>query len=121
MSVTFNIAGERFDYDALPGRGNGFNLSNANARDLLAWIGLPESYYDDLCGELDAHATAARCRRRLWPEARNLDAEKPGHVDAAPGRATLIDCGRDAGYLQERTRWLLALCERAGDRAITFG
>jgi hypothetical protein len=106
MSMTFSL--EHMD-------GPTMNLSNVNAVDLLLWLGYRRHEMDTNGIRLRAGDLAARCRRRLWPEARNVD---PGHsagVDSAPGRATLIDCGRPAGYLKERTAQLLELAELAGD------
>ena len=59
MSVTFSI-GERASFDL----DRAMNLSNRNAADLLAWLGLAT---DDLYGQMPARELAARCRRRLWP------------------------------------------------------
>lgn len=87
------------------------HLSNRNAYDLAAWLGVPED--ERLCGDLPAKELAARCRRRLWPEARNLDTAIPTTVDAEPGHATVIDVGRGDGYLRRRTEQLLALAERS--------
>lgn len=92
------------------------NLSNANARDLMSWLDLPR----DDCGEMKASELAARCRRRLWPEDRNDDEGREGFVDASPGRATLIDCGRSPGYLRQRTEQLLRVCERAGEAFVVW-
>ena len=91
------------------------NLNLRNARDLLEWLGLPTppAGDDDMFGEIGAKELAARCRRRLWPEARNKDDELLGEVqEAANGHCTAIECGRTAGYLRERTQSLLTLCER---------
>jgi hypothetical protein len=50
-------------------RSQWINLSNQNAADFLAWLGLPTR---DLVGELPGRELAALCRRRLWPEPGNL-------------------------------------------------
>jgi hypothetical protein len=71
MSVTFSI-GSRVAAD--PGCPDTFlNLANRNAADLLAWLGLPSA---ELYGSLPGRELAALCRRRLWPEKRNVDAER---------------------------------------------
>ena len=110
MSITFAISGRCSEDD--------INLSNANAAALLEWIGLaaaPE-------GTIDARELGARVRRRLWPERReDGDAGVPSSVSTAPGRCTLIDCGREAGYLQRRANQLLQLAEQAGDASIVWG
>jgi hypothetical protein len=117
VSVTFWNAGE------VPNTGDGdvweerfLNLSNANARDLIAWLRLPD---EDLCGEIAARELAARCRRRLWDEARNHDEGLPGSVEY-DGR--LVIGGREPGYLRRRTEQLLNLCALAGEEGvITWG
>ena len=92
------------------------NVSNANARDLLAWLGLVAD--SELCGDIDARELAAKCRRRLWEESRNHDAAVAGFEDKREGRATMIDCGRSADYLRERTAQLLSVAEFAGDNLV---
>lgn len=77
-------------------------LPRAEALDLLAWLGLGRPEF----GAIEARELLPRCRRRLWPLPRNLD--------AAQGE-------RPRGTLRMRTAQLLALAEEAGDRAITFG
>ncbi len=88
------------------------NLSNRNAADLLAWLGLPT---DELYGSIPARELAARCRRRLWAEGRNLDPELP--VEHA-GRCHIL--GRPEGYLRTRIEELLRLAELAGDDVVSW-
>ena len=71
---------------------------------------------EDLYGQMPARELAARCRRRLWPEARNLD---PGLADEQEGRCFVF--GRPAGYLRSRTEELLCLAESAGDGIVSWG
>ena len=108
MSVTFQIEGQRPDYED----GATFlNLANSNACDLLAWVALAV----EPCGSANARELAARCRRRLWDVERNHDPARPFHEEG-----NLIECGRRAGYLRERTAELLSLAERAGDAVIQW-
>ena len=86
----------------------GLNLSNVNAADLLAWLGYER---DEFAGALAGSDLAARCRRRLWPEARNIDPARETVTQASPGRATFIECGRPEGYLRDRAARLLKLAE----------
>jgi hypothetical protein len=110
MSITFSIAGQDSDET--------INLSNANAWTLLEWIGIAP----DHGGTVPARELAALTRRRLWPEVRERNDEGVApSVDKAPGRCTMIDCGRRPGYFQERAEQLLRLAEAAGDGAIAWG
>lgn len=104
MSVTFSLA-------AADSRS--INLANLNAIDLLRWLGIGVESEADLVGEMRATEIAARCRRRLWDEARNYDPALPESVVAVPGRPVIISCGRREGYLRERTEELLAISESA--------
>lgn len=103
MSVTFIAEGSD---------GEGMNLANANARLLLEWIGYPGDPWD--LDKLPAAEVAARCRRRLWPEARNHDPGRAGSEEQGDQGARLIDCGRREGYLEEKTALLLAIATEAG-------
>lgn len=87
------------------------NLANGNALDLLAWVGLPVDY----CGHVSARDLAPKLRRRLWDVERNHD---EGITPVSEGRVHYG--GRRPGYLRERCEWLLATCERAGDRLIAW-
>ena len=102
MSVTFSI-GNRVSTELDDAW---INLCNQNAADLLRSLGLPA---DDLYGQLPASELAARCRRRLWPEPRNLD---PALPDESADRYHRF--GRPCGYLRQRTAELLRLAELAG-------
>lgn len=109
MSITFTVEGERSD----PERPETYlNVHNANGVALLAWLDLPT----DQGGSAPAREVAARCRRRLWPEARNEDRGEAGYE---AGR--VISGGRAPGTLNDRTEKLLKLCERAGSKHITWG
>jgi hypothetical protein len=94
------------------------NMSNANAGDLLVWVGLPNEY----CGNVSASDLAPILRRRLWDESRNHDAATSGEESGGPGtgQCRMISMGRTSGYLRQRCEQLLATCERAGDRLIVW-
>jgi hypothetical protein len=110
MSITFFVAGQDSYAD--------MNLSNSNAWALLEWIGITP----DHGGSIPARELAALTRRRLWPEVRERGDEGIApSVDTAPGRCTLIDCGRVAGYFQGRASQLLQLADAAGDGTIAWG
>ena len=109
MSVTFSI-GDRVSTDLAD---EWINLSNQNAADLLAWLGIASEY---LVGDMPARELAALCRRRLWPEPRNIDPEVP-----AVFSDRFYAFGRLIGYLRQRTADLLHLAEVAGEGVITWG
>ena len=104
MSVTFTntLVPSTGDRDDL-------NLSNHNAGDLLAFLGLPS---DELYGHHPASDVAARCRRALWLEMEKRDPAIEPTDEIGAGGCQVINCGRPAGYLQGRARQLLELCER---------
>jgi hypothetical protein len=110
MSITFFVAGQDSDAD--------INLSNVNAWALLEWIGITP----DHDGSIPARELAALTRRRLWPELRARGDEGIAPiVDTTRGGATFVDCGRRAGYFQERASQLLQLADMAGDGTIAWG
>jgi hypothetical protein len=132
MSVDFwsdDVAG-----DDEMGRRHSINLSNGNAADLLAWLGLPV----EPGGEAPARDVAARCRRRLWDIPENHDPALPGS-DSGEGTLSVVEpdgstrvargtrgprvitFARREGYLRERTQQLLVLAEAAGDGLVRWG
>lgn len=131
MSVTFSPSNQdgspmaRCDCDDMTcvACTSSLNVANDNAIDLLRWLGFPVKGDSELYGSAPASDIEARCRRRLWPEARNEDPELPGYVERAPGAATLINCGRRPGYLREKTERLLAMATeaRAADSGAVIG
>jgi hypothetical protein len=117
MSVTFSASTVYADYDNWTGF---LNMSNVNAFDLLRWLDLPVDY----CGEISVAELTPKLRRRLWEEDRNLDPAIESNEYGGPGtgHCKVIECGRDPGYLRNKTKELLALCEKAGNSAtITWG
>ena len=114
MSVTFTISGERADYED---PSTFINVGNANAADLLRWLGY-ECDGLDMVGAFAPGDLRARCLRRLdVSRFENVTDDLP-RGSFTDGRFTSV--GRDLGYLKGRTLELLALAERAGDRAIEF-
>jgi len=118
MSVDFHVEGEHFDPEAPQDHSVWINLCNANARDLLDWLHIP---HEDLMGQIKGTELAVKCRRRLWDEDCNHDPGKDELIIKTPGKATLIECGREDDYLRVRTQWLLAMAVRAGERMVFFG
>jgi hypothetical protein len=85
-------------------------LREEDAADLLRWLWLDASDF----GFLEAVDLAARCRRRLWPIARNFDPALPSQGQStANGNVRLVTFTREAGFLRAHTEQLLKLAERA--------
>jgi hypothetical protein len=85
-------------------------LGEDDCNDLLKWLGLEPSDF----GCVGASDLAARCRRRLWPMARNNDPGLPERSERCGGGAVrLMLPAREPGYLRARTEELLKLAERA--------
>jgi hypothetical protein len=106
MSVTFWIEGHESDEDP--------NLSNVNAARVLDALGLLDrdaDGYADLCG-----AREARVFQGYTVLALALTPADAGVPSTQTGN--MIDCGRPAGYLQERITQLhdLAAAAPAGAR-----
>lgn len=100
------------------GNPEGMNLCNRNAYDLMRWLGFTPDY----SGVLDSAEVAARCRRRLWPESRNLDPGLECIVELRPdGTPRFIEAGREENYLHDRTESLLRIAESAKDGKVSFG
>lgn len=92
------------------------NLANMNAGELLRWLDLECVPY----GEAPAREVAAKCRRRLWDEPRNHDAGLPAEEIKEPGYVQVFICGRDPGYLREKTAKLLKIAEAAGEGLVLW-
>lgn len=76
------------------------NISNANAFELLAWLGLPAS--SDLSGAIDAPALLALCEASI-----PLPGEDQARPTTTQGRVTT--CGREAGYVARRVNELATI------------
>lgn len=106
--IRFMIAG---DLEYSEDRPNTFvQLSEADSNDLLKWLWLEPSDF----GYMEATDLAARCRRRMWPIARNFDQGIASRQESVNGAVRLVVSGREPGYLRARTEELLKLAERAG-------
>jgi len=112
--IRFLIAG---DFEYQEDRPYTFvQMSDVDCRDLMAWLWLDPIDF----GYVQAGDLAARCRRRLWPLARNNDPAVPSR-ESRNGNVRLVVAGRAAGYLRARTQDLLKLAQRAGpDGQILF-
>lgn len=93
------------------------NMTNMNAMEWLAWVGLTADYG----GEIEASKLAVLCRRRLWDEKRNHDPAIEGDEYKVDGGPRVIIAGRRPAYLRHQTERMLALCLKAGDRVISWG
>ena len=85
-----------------------FNLSNANAADLLNALGLPYDVNAEPMplGALSGLVTAA-LRRHLDKRSPEL----PTMTDRTPGKMTVVYCGRREGYIEERLGDLATLIQ----------
>jgi hypothetical protein len=84
--------------------------SPRDTRDLLDWLSYPREEF----GYVEAADLRARCMRRLWPIARNMDPAIPDRQEMGSGGAVrMVVAGREAGYLRAKTEELLRLAERA--------
>jgi hypothetical protein len=86
------------------------NLSNANAQAVLAALGYEVA---DGCFSAPAQEFAARAAAWLQSHLDRPSAEVEARVDAAPGRATFIDCGLPAGYFNATIRRLSVFAHAA--------
>ena len=94
------------------------NLANGNASEILRLLGYDGA--DLNAGEADAEHLLGKL---LIAEALlEESAERPYREQRQDGRATLIDCGRPAGYINERISQLadLASWAAANDRRIVW-
>lgn len=112
-TITFVIAGDTEYAESDPS--SYMLLSERDARDLLKWLGEP----GDVWGVIQSKEMAARCRRRLWPEARNHDPALVGQERVVRGVKRAVPA-REAGFLRTKTEEMLRLCERADGRPILF-
>lgn len=97
------------------------NLSNANAADVLAALGLSAADENNPM-PIDAFSnlTTAALRRHLD----NRSPERELIVDPVPGKMTIIHCSRREGYVEERLGDLAKLIQRsrtAGSSHIGWG
>lgn len=96
------------------------NMSNSNAFRVCQTLGI-DLEEEGWCGSLPAEDFLGRVLLALAIEP--VDAGRPATVDAEPGRATFIDCGRPEGYAQERLGQLRELADWAvaNGALISFG
>lgn len=96
------------------------NMSNTNAYRVCASLGI-DLEAEGWCGSLPAADFLGRVLIALAVDP--VDAGRPATVDAAPNRATFVDCGRPEGYTQERLGQLRELADWAvaHNAEISFG
>lgn len=76
------------------------NMSNTNAMDLLRVLDLPATFEDGLCGGATAEDFMGRVLVALAVEPEDTGVRS---LETRGERgATMIDCGRPAGYVQDR-------------------
>lgn len=90
------------------------NLANGNAENLAQHLGFELETDHGYVGSIPAHELAIKCRRALMCVVDgDVDPEIPTTIERNAGHATFIGCGRPAGYLREKTKLLLEMCEMA--------
>lgn len=85
------------------------NIANGNARAVLSALGLLELCEDELFGETTAQDMLDRIVLAHAADDRGSDTL----VEAGDGLATMVHCGRPAGYLAERLAALTIVAEQA--------
>lgn len=114
-STEARLVGVTFRCDAITDARQEINVSCANARDILAVLGLaPRS--GDLWGSVPARELRARTARWLWPErAAQLAilSSRPEVSDHETGRASLVSPARGDTYLADRLTRLHDLADHA--------
>lgn len=118
MSVTFTAATSTFEpefnanviRDIPAAEELSVNMSNTNAFRVCQSLGI-DLEAEGWCGGMPAVDFLGRILVALAIEP--VDAGVPVTVDAGPGRATFVDCGRREGYLQERLGQLRELADWA--------
>lgn len=110
MGVSFYIAGTTPDWD----NGTGYvDACNANARELLALLG---SLNDDLYGRSNVRAFVRACDAAL--KRVGTDGTRLGEVSVGALGCTVVDGGRETGYLTRKLTALRTLAATGGDLGV---
>ncbi len=108
MSVTFYAHDLRRPVHT----GLDISLSNANAFDLLTWLGV--ECEDGLCGVLDPADLLGRIATARAVGGVGFDDTGTATIaEGGDGHATMVHCGRPAGYFAHRASELEALARAA--------
>lgn len=96
------------------------NVSNMNAKLLLDALGLGDQ---DMWDMPALSAEDFRDRVIVAMSLSLVDEGMPAYASTAPGRATVIECGRRPGYLQDQLGRLLEVADSAAarNRAVLIG
>lgn len=88
-------------------------MSNGNAAEVLAVLGYPA---DELAGAADPQELAGRAliARAMLDES----PERPSETIRNTGGATIINLGRDAGYINRRVDEILTLAQAAAEAGV---
>jgi hypothetical protein len=124
MSVTFfprnqsHVAGCEWDHDEADHEIYGpctvavlpeVNLSNSNAREILALLGLDS---EDLCGSTDSYDFMGRV---LLAFLSVNDEAREAYVSGGISHATMVECGRREGYQSDVLRRLVLVAQSTKD------
>jgi len=97
--------------DACPDCVLAVNVSNTNARAILERLGVEFDY----CGTLDPTDLLGRA---MTANIGQDDSGRPSSIETGAGGATMIDCGRSAGYFDRNFERLATLATIAQRRAL---
>jgi hypothetical protein len=100
MSVTFALRSVVSEDEFL-------NVSNSNARDILAVMGIPTD--DDLYGSAKAKDFEVLARRAMMRL--GFDPELSARTSQNPGACLVIHCGRPEGYIRGKLLALVEICQ----------
>jgi hypothetical protein len=95
---------------ALQGQATFLEVDRRDGLDLLEWLGLGRPEF----GAIEATTLRPLCRRRLWPEPRNL---KPFITSPRPGYARM----RETATLIRLASQVASALEHAPDALVHFG
>lgn len=121
MSVTFfpqEIKGGVYLPPSHHTFGDGINVANSNAADLLEAMGLPREAYTG--GELPIDQFINRARNYLRSHVGKPSEAIPPEVEKEPGKVEIIFFGRRPGYVNEKLLALVKMAEEGKSQGATL-
>jgi hypothetical protein len=95
------------------------NLNNRNARYVLIELGFIADMSSELGDVMPIEQFIIGVETTLKRLGGNPEPGFKGYTDSAPGKMTIINCGVDDGYLNDRLARLLSLAQAAKDYGAT--